>query len=62
MRTILKMASQFSTLILHSETVLVRHSQAQKCLQINPKPFHQIFMKFLKFLIKRIFLLTDLLT
>ena len=29
-------------LYLLSDTlgVLVRHSQAQKCLQINPKPFH----------------------
>ena len=26
--------------------VLVRHSQAQKCLQINAKPFQQVVMKF----------------
>ena len=27
--------------------MLVRHSQAQKCLQINPKPFQQV-IEFLK--------------
>ena len=27
-------------LLTDSMSVLVRHSQAQKCLQINPKPFH----------------------
>ena len=33
---------------------LVRHSQAKKC-----KPLHQVTIKFKKFLIKKIFLLTD---
>ena len=33
-------------LLCDSLRVLVRHSQAQKYLQINPKPFHLIVMKF----------------
>ena len=37
------------------------HRQAQKCLQINHKPFYQDDMNFLKFTIQQNFL-TDLLT
>jgi len=40
-----KPASHF---LFNSLAVLVRYSQAQKCLQINPKPFQQVVMKFLK--------------
>ena len=29
-----------------SFAVLARHSQAQKCLQINPKPLQQVVMNF----------------
>ena len=29
-----------------SLAVLARHSQAQECLQINPKPFQQVVMNF----------------
>jgi len=38
-----------SRVLFDSLAVLVRHSQAQKCFQINPKPFQQVVMKFLKF-------------
>ena len=38
-------------LLCDIKVVLVRHSQAQKWLQINHEPFLQIDMKFLKILI-----------
>jgi len=38
-----KPASHF---LYNSLAVLVRHRQAQKCLQINPKPFKQVSMEF----------------
>jgi len=37
-----KSASHF---LFKSLAALVRHSQAQKCLKINPKPFQQVVMK-----------------
>ena len=33
-------------LLCDSMAALVRHNQAQKCLQINSKPLHQVAMKF----------------
>ena len=36
-----KPASHF---LFNNMAVLVRHSQAQKCLQINPKPLQQVAM------------------
>ena len=30
---------------INSSRVLVRHRQAQKCLQINPKPYHGLITK-----------------
>jgi len=38
-------------LLCDSRAVLVRHSKAQKYLQINCKALHQVAMKFLKCLI-----------
>ena len=35
-----------SRFLFNSLAALIRHSQAQKCLQINPKPFQQVVMKF----------------
>jgi len=35
--------------------VLVRLSQAQKCLQINPKPFHSIIINFKNFVFSGFF-------
>ena len=48
--------------ILHCDirAGLVRHSQAQKCLQINYKPFHKVDIKFENISLSKIFyLLTD---
>ena len=36
--------------LYNSLAALIRHSQAQKCLQINPKPFQQVVMNFKNFL------------
>jgi len=36
-------------LLFDSLGALVGHSQAQRCLQINSKPLHQVVMEFLKF-------------
>ena len=49
-------------LLCDSRAVLVRHSQAQKYLQINSKPLHLIAIKFSKFLFKQNILLTDYLS
>ena len=42
-------------LLSDSSKVLVRHSQAQKCLQINSKHFYQIVLKFKKKWFSRFF-------
>ena len=48
-------------LLCDSRAVLIRHSQAQRCLEINSKPLHWAAIKFLKIL-KKNFLLTIWLT
>ena len=53
----LKPASHF---LHNSLAILVRHSQAQKCLQSDPKPFQQVSTEFKNFLFNtEDFILTD---
>ena len=42
-------------LLWDSMAALVRHNQAQKCLQINSKLLHKVAMKFKNFLFNRFF-------
>ena len=51
-----KPASHF---LYNSLKALIRHCRPQKCLQINPEPFQQVVMNFLKFPIQLYFLLTN---
>ena len=46
---------QLNIYIMTVGTVLVWHSQTQKCLQINPKPFQQLIMKLKKIVYNGIF-------